>query len=506
MPRDWRGEILAVFIFYPQFLQALNDIIIRMNKRSGFLTLQIMILGTVAVILVSGFTLWAATMLRLSLRDELRTQAFQTAEAGIEYYRWHLAHSPQDYQDGTGHAGPYTHPYYDKDGNQIGQFILNITPPPVGSTVVTIKSTGNVVADSSIQKVLQVQLGIASLAQYAVAANENLRFGTGTEVFGPIMANGGIHFDGLAHNLVQSAVTTYVDPDVNKTEWGVYTALSPADPQPNTPESSRPDVFMAGRNFPVPAVDFAQVTQTLANIKALAIASGTYFGSSTVSGYDLALATSGFYSVYKVTALAPPPNGCTNTSNQSDWGTWSIQTETLFATGTIPQSGVMFFEDNLWVRGQINHKHATIAAARFPDNPSTRADISINSSTLYTNYDGTDSLSYIAQNNFNVGLFSEDVLRIDGAIIAQNGRVGRYFYSPPNLQSNAQKCGDTVNRQKITLYGSIISNLRYGFGFTDSTGYQEREIIYDSTLLYNPPPDFPLAANQYVPFSWDELK
>jgi len=66
-----------------------------MRNRNGFLTLQIMILGSIAVVLVSGFTLWAATMLRLSLRDQLRSQAFQTAQAGIEYYRWHLAHASE---------------------------------------------------------------------------------------------------------------------------------------------------------------------------------------------------------------------------------------------------------------------------------------------------------------------------------------------------------------------------------------------------------------------------
>ncbi len=86
-------------------------------------------------------------------------------------------------------------------------------------------------------------------------------------------------------------------------------------------------------------------------MKSQALASGTYYPSSTVFGYDLALATTSF-SVYKVTALTAAPSQCTNSNNQAGWGTWSIGTETLFATGTIPQNGDMFFEDNLWVRGQ----------------------------------------------------------------------------------------------------------------------------------------------------------
>lgn len=185
---------------------------------------------------------------------------------------------------------------------------------------------------------------------------------------------------------------------------------------------------------------------------------------------------------------------------------WSVGTETLAATGTIPVNGVIFSEDDLWVRGQIQNEHLTIAASRFPTNPSTWASITVNSSTLYTNYNGSDTIGYIAQNNFNVGLFSEDVLRIDGAVLAQNGRVGRYYYSPPNNQNNSNKCGNTVRRQKITLYGSVVSGGQYAFGFDDETGYQERDIIYDPNLLYSPPPNFPETTNAYSLLSWQEVQ
>ena len=41
----------------------------------------------------------------------------------------------------------------------------------------------------------------------------------------------------------------------------------------------------------------------------------------------------------------------------------------------------------------------------------------------------------------------------------------------------------------------IATNKRYGFAFTDGTGYATRTIIYDAALLYSPPPYFPLAAD-----------
>lgn len=476
--------------------------------KKGQIAVELLFLSAIVVALIAGFVSLAASLLQVSVRSQNKLQAFSIAEAGVEYYRWHLAHAPQDYTDGTGEPGPYVHEYYDKNGTLIGSFSLDITPPPPGSSIVTIESTGKVVADPSVQKIIEVKLGMPSYLDYSILLNGNVYFGSGTVTYGTIFANGGINFNGTAYGPVESALTTYSDPDdSNKTEWAVHTDLSPADPQPPTPLPSRTDVFTAGRYLAEPAVDFTALNETLASLKSQAQASGTYFGPSGAYGYDLALATSGVYSMYKVTSLAKMPNSCTNTSNESGWGVWSVGTETLVSTGTIPDNGgVIFSEDDLWVHGQIEGKHLTVAAGRFPINPATYANITVNSSTLYTYYDGRDSLAYIAQNNFNVGLFSENVLRIDGAIVAQNGRIGRYYYEPPNTNNNSQKCGDTVSREKITLYGSMISGGQYGFGFSDSTGYQEKDIIFDPNLRMNPPPYFPTLSSQYVPMSWEEVQ
>ncbi|MDO8515932.1 MAG: hypothetical protein Q7S28_01635 [bacterium] len=478
------------------------------SRRAGQLSLQLIIFAAVGLILITGFASWTETLLTLSLRDLNKRQAFMIAEGGIEYYRWHLAHNQVDYTDGTGGAGPYIHNYFDKDAKLIGSFELTITPPPEGSTVVTIKSVGKVIADPSVSKTITVKLGINSFALFSVLANANdMQFGIGTEVFGPIHSNGGIRFDGLAHNLISSAVSEYDDPSHGgQNEFGVHTHVDPQDPLPPDAVPERSDVFMSGRSFPVPAIDFTAITQTLANLKTKAQASSTYYASSSAYGYDLVLATSGIYSLYKVTALHDTPNGCTNTSNEDGWAMWSIGSETFVATSTIPNGGVIFVEDDLWVRGAIDKKRLTVAAGRFPDNPSTWANITVNSSTLYTNYNGSDTLGIIAQNNFNVGLFSEDVLRIDGGIVAQHGRLGRHYYSPPNDQNDSNKCGPTVVRQQITLYGSIISDEGYGFGFEDGTGYQDRIIIYDANLLNSPPPDFPLLSTDFAQLSWDETQ
>ncbi len=470
------------------------------NFYSGQMALQVLIYGGLTVILMAGFLMWADTNINAGVRYSNRALALSIAESGIEYYRWHLAHDNDDYTDGTGGSGPYVHNFYDKSGNKIGEFILDITPPLVGSSVVTVKSTGKIDADSTIEKIIEVRMGIPSLAKYAAVLNADVRFGSGTTVYGEIHSNKGVRFDGLAYNLVTSALSSYNDPDHSGAdEFGVHTHVSPVDPLPPASVPTRTNVFTVGRQFPVPEVDFAGIIQTLSQIKDNASSSGFYRGPSGAFGYEIVLKTNDTFDLYRVNTLVSRPSQCTSySSSQDGWGTWSVQATSSIGNYPLPANGLIFFEDDVWARGQINTARVTIASARFPDNQSTRSSITVNYDLLYSNYDGQDVISLIAQKNINIGLRSEDDLRIDAALIAQNGRVGRYYY--------VSGCGSSYIRSIITAYGMIASSQRYGFAYTNGTGYQTRNLIYDANLLYNPPPSFPLTPDSYQVLLWKEIK
>jgi hypothetical protein len=220
------------------------------------------------------------------------------------------------------------------------------------------------------------------------------------------------------------------------------------------------------------------------------------------------------YSLYKVKTLVSLPNNCTNSLDQTNWGTWSISTsnnsQTLVNSGNhLPSKGVIFVADNVWVDGTVGGgARITIAAAKLPQ-PATPPDIIVNTNLKYTNYDGTDVIGLIAQGNVTIGLMSDDIFEIDGALVAQNGRVGRYYYNT--------NCGNTYTQTKVTIYGMIATFVRYGFTYTGSSyvcsgtigsigsGYCTRDITYDPNLLYGPPPTFPLSSSSYVPLSWQEV-
>lgn len=485
------------------------------SSQSGQILLQVIVFSTIAALLIGGLIGWSGVNIKASRQSADRERAIQLAEAGIDYYRWHLAHSPTDYQDGTGSPGPYIHSVPDKNGDIIGEFSLSITPPIVGSTKVRVESTGIPISNPAISRTIRVEMAIPSLAKYAVVANDNMRFGAGTEVFGPIHSNGGIRFDGLAHNVITSALSSYDDPDhTGNVEFAVHTHVNPPPGSgvndtfrpleaPPSAISSRPDIFLVGRQFPVPAADFTGLTNDLSQIKANAQSDGRYFASSGAQGYQILLKTDDTFDIYRVDSQISAPSNCTNTANQTGWGTWSVNGRTLIGNYQIPSNGLIFIEDNVWVEGQIDGARVTIAAGRFPDNPSTRPNIIVNNDLLYTNFDGSDVIALISQGHIHVGMVSLTNLRIDAALVAQNGRVGRFYYRPPGSGQN--RCSPYHTRTSLTLYGMIATNVRYGFAYTDGNGYGIRNINYDANLLYGPPPSFPLTSDQYEVLSWEEV-
>lgn len=478
----------------------------------GDILVSVLVFAAIAVTMTIGLVNWGATLLRSVRTVAQREQALQIAEAGVDYYRWHLAHAPQDFQDGTGAAGPYTHQLFDKDGNLLGAYTLTITPPIVGSTLMTVVSKGTL-ASTTISRTLKVVMAIPSLAKYATVANDNMRFGSGTVTYGLVASNAGIHFDGVAHGLVESADATYTDPDYGTTQWAVYTQSGTGDPAPPLALPNQPTVFLAGRQLSVPATDFTALTANISQLKTQAQSGGVYLAHSqynglAASGYHIIFKTNNTFDVYVVRTLQTAKNSCSNNitaKSQTRWGLWSINTplssssnQVFLANYAIPVNGVVFVEDDVWVDGQINGAHVTIAAGALPD-PGLAGDpnITVNDNLLYTKFDGSDSIGLIAQGNINVGYDSLDTETIDAALIAQNGRAGRFYYS--------SNCGLSNVRTTLNLFGMIATNQRYGFAYTDGTGYANRNITYDANLLYGPPPSFPLTSSFYTTVSWQEI-
>lgn len=460
-----------------------------MNKRAqGYILIY-----EVIVMFIFSMTLLAVLSVGSRMLGALRSsvnreQALQIAEAGINYYQWHLAHYPTDYQDGTGAAGPYLHDYIDTDTDtMIGQFSLEITPPLIGSTVVTIKSTGYALANPNTKRTITTRFGVPSLAKYSFLTNSDVWIGDTESVNGEFHSNNGIRFDGTGNAPVTSAKTTYTCQP--------YHGCSPAAVKPGI-WGAAPAPTQSFWQFPVPNLDFSTITANLATMKDDAQTNGIYLAPSGGQGYSLVFNNNNTVSIYRVNSLRAHPtgwdvNGAAH-NEDLDYGTGG-GARTLLSTPALPANGVMYIEDRTWVEGTVSGR-VMVAAALLPYNPATAKSILIPNNIQYTVKDGTVALGLLAQKDLLATYYAPATFNIDGALIAQNGSVQR-FYFPGNLKTT------------ITTYGSLMTFGVWTWSWVNGagtvvSGYQNTITTYDTNLLFSPPPNFPLSNSGYQQITW----
>src|SRR5665213_2670628 len=105
-----------------------------------------MIPGLLAIILafsIMGTAVVEVTLTNFSVTGNIvkSKQAFNIAEAGLNYYLWHLNHN-----------------YIDTNGVNDGTYTLWIKPASAGSTIVTVRSIGQT-AGTNISRTVQAQIG-----------------------------------------------------------------------------------------------------------------------------------------------------------------------------------------------------------------------------------------------------------------------------------------------------------------------------------------------------------
>lgn len=413
-----------------------------------------------------------------------REQALQMAEAGISYYLWHLAHYPNDYQDGTGTSGPYNHTYTDLDTQQVvGYYSLDVTPPSTGSTIVTIKSTGWTDENPTIKRTITARYGIPSLATFSFLSNSIIWIGESESINGKMHSNNGIRFDGSGNAPITSAKSTYT------------CSYNQGSPCPTTKPGIWGSASQQVKNFwdyPVPSTDFSALTANLSSMKADAQSDGIYLPPSNAQGYSLVFNSNGTVSIYKVTSVKSNPSG-TDVQGYTRTDKTDYNSRTLLSTQNNPDNGVIYIEDKTWVEGTVQGR-VIVAAAKLPYNASTAPSIYIPNNIIYTAKDGTDVLGLIGQRDVIVSYYAPTNLEIDAAMVAQNGSA-QFFYWPSNVKNS------------IYIYGSIMTFGQWTWTWVNGSnyvvsGYANTSSTYDGNLLFGPPPSFPLSTDGYQQLSW----
>ena len=471
----------------------------RADARGSMLAL-VLVFSFVFVILLTGATTFIVQQRSIQLNRVENERALQIAEAGLEYYKWFLAHYPNDMQNGTGGPGPYVMDYKDPEGGTIGKYSLDISGVSQCGQIerVDITSTGWTLAEPAITRTVYGRYSRPTVADYAYIINSNVWAGSDRKIYGPYHSNGGIRMDG----------TNYAEVTSAQTSW-LCTSSFGCNPSQNVD-----GVFGSGPNsslwkYPSSNIDFAGITLDLVQIKSLAQSGGLYFsqlsGASPRRGYHLVFQSDGTVDVY----------GVNNSSriwsydSEDGWGQRYevITSENFLGSYTVPANcSVIFVEDKVWIEGVVKGK-VTVASADVT-NPVYNTDVILNGSLTYANADGSDGLTLLAQNNIRIPLLSPDNMKLYGIFIAQQGHFGRNYYTKSGSRDVPEYYNSYVLRNSLDIVGSIVSNGRVGTkwscGGTYCSGYANRTNAYDTALADAPPPLTPAVSPDYRFIVWSE--
>lgn len=442
------------------------------HTKKGIALVSALILLAVLSMIFLSMIQYVSTTVRFSLYESRNETALNIAEAGIHFYRWYIAHqldglNADQVQAFWESTSPY--PYgvdapYVADFEGLGEYSITVTPPQTGSTSVIIESTGSSYTDSQLERTIRVRLRRPAWSEFVILSDSDLDLPDGTETFGPIHSNGGVRFDGVAHNSISSAVSTYdyggsEKPGVWTSWFGEY----------NTNMAS--NVFSGGKGVGVGEEDF---DATLVNFQLMyeeaddiGLAYGKQGqGHQVVLDYDEV-------DIYRLTGAA------VNKKN----GTVKDSKKKVVALNVpLPDIGVIYVGKNVWVEGVLGTGKQLSIVTIHSGNP--HGTVFLSDDITYEDYTSGTILGLVAINDIEIVKNSDTNLRVDAVMLAHGGGVYRT---------------DTSSKNQLDIYGAIVTNT----GF-DVNGYSTVNLIYDTNLLYNAPPFFP-SSGEYELDLWEEL-
>jgi len=457
-------------------------------------------LALATVVLLSALLfLLATTILTLiayretqTTRYTARTQAMHVADAGINEFLFQLENQGYEwYQDPANPAkgrvlGPVT--------TEEGTWRVVATPPVTGSnsagTPLILTSVGTLPDGTS--RTVTAQIDYNTPAKYVFftdQATSGWGVGAGATVYGPVHTNGNIYNSGTI---------------TGKAEAGkiCYSGSSPSAPRPKTPSAAYPGGWVDNAK----SINFAEFTKGVGDLKSQAIKSGTYLDVSSVPGtttlgYQAAINGNTVVVSHVLRQNYNYPNtSVANSPFQDPVGKLYLQT---LGTYAIPASGVMYFDDDIWVSGNYS-ANITVGSSQniFINGNITRSTVPTNSATCGLVASKSVFTQYWADTVPSQHVIQAALLAIGagGTVSAQNANsdtsglprtaptlswVWDTSYNPDRWVSSKWTLPGTT--KSLYLEGSMACETQPSFSST----YSPRQYYGDKRLENNPPPLYP---------------
>ncbi len=479
-----------------------SPIEINRKPHGGYLVVLVLVFGGIFFAIISGFMGFVVTQSQVVNQRVALERAGEVAEAGLNYYRWYLAHNPSDVTAGTGTPGPYVFPYTDPELGVIGEFSLEIASTTYCGAVssIDVSSTGLVYSDASVERTVSARYTQPTIAEYAFILNADVWAGPSLSITGPYHNNFGIRMDGQNDSIVTSVQSTWRCTNsfgCSPSQWvdGVWDSPS---------SNANPALF----SFPASLIQFNNIDGDLDLMRERALSGGgIHIPETDEDGYwvifnaDETVTVREVTNTYAYTAYSTEQGYFTERNiirNFSNVGTYPIN----------PTCPLIFVEDKVWLEGVVSTK-VTIAAASSTDG--VNQSIIIEGNITYEDPE-EDGLLALAEHDVLIGVDVPNDTYINGIFVAQGGRFGRNHYDFDDLPnpSGPTDYRPYYDRNSLTMTGTVVSNGRVGTQWTSagvfSSGFRTRTNSFDRNLVDNPPPLLPSTSEVYDFVRWREVE
>lgn len=494
------------------------NITLRRRAESGISMLMVVGFLGVFLLLLGTVTSYALQQGKYGRAVFAREQALHIAEAGLEYYRSLVGHTPTIMTTGSGLLSPATYEVSDPEAGELGEASITATPQYQCGAVqwLDVESTGVANSGVGFTRTLSARYMQRSVAEYAFLYNSSVWLGSATVGIGPYHVNNGLRMDGSSNSTVTASVSQmWCDSSFN---------CSPSQWQPGVFGNSTTTTLW---DYPVSTIDFPGMALNFSTLKGYAETAGIMLSPTSVTragvqqgssystvggadnrGYRIVFNSDGTITIYRVTAT----NGNTIYSYNSTYASpgWKytypvVVSETLVASNlTLPSDcAIIYSEARTWIQGTVSGKYTLFVA----DTGAYTPDVIINDDISYATADGTTGLTVVAEGSVKLGLIVPDTLDIRGIFVAQTGNYGRDYYYPSSGYLPSSYYSYAVQSQ-LNVTGTIVANQRGGVCYSSGgvcvSGFQNRSNAYDRVLAFSPPPFTPAVTTDYNYALWSE--
>lgn len=475
----------------------------------GYLVVLLLVFGAVFFTIFTAFMSFTISQKQVSTVKNAEEQSLQIAEAGLNYYKWFLAHNPDDITNATTSPQPFVIAFDDPEGGEIGEYSLEVDGNLACDEVtsIDITSTGYTYDEPERKRTVYGRYARPNVAEYSHIVNANVWAGDDREIYGPYHSNGFVRMDGTNNSNVTSGQTLDDCGDVDI-----------CDPYP-TGHGSGTDingVFGEGPNddlwqWSVPSIDFDSIAVDVSVMEDKAKnGGGLWFDSSSSgSGYYVVFEADGTMEVRKIKKSKTKGNAYGHAKN-------FLNSAQLVGTYTVPSDcSLIYFSDDVWVEGVVSGKVTMVAATSDPDDTGPSATVIGN----LTYVDEESGFMLLADNDISIGYDVPDNMEINGVFIAQGGRFGRPHYTTSGSHSGGDVISvhwsndDHIFKDTLTTNGTVVSKGRVGTKWICSSwwsgeyycsGFEQRYDYYDRDLAIDPPPLTPKTSEDYQFIEWRE--